>query len=700
MTKLVIVESPAKAKTISKYLGKDYMVKASMGHLVDLPKNKLSVDIENNFLANYTILKDKKKIFKELKKYVKNSDFVYLATDPDREGEAISWHLKNLLSLKNDQYKRIIFNEITKKGISQGLEDPRNINQFLVDSQQARRILDRIVGYKLSPFLWKKIKRGLSAGRVQSAAIKIIVDRENEIKNFKQEKYFTIFANLLIQDNVFIKCILLKVNNVKIIIDNEDQVKKIINEFQENTFNISNLKTNLVKKNTPLPYITSTMQQDALKILNFSSKKTMLIAQQLYEGIDIKNYGVTGLITYMRTDSTRISLDFISETSSFIKENFGKQYCKDNCKKKIKETLIKVQNAHEAIRPSNINLIPFNVKINLTDDQYKLYKLIWQRYIASQMANPIYNNLTLDILNKNFLFRYNIATLKFDGYLKIYDYDLEKNNNDDIISKILKLKINEKINVNEINYDIHLTQSPPYFNEASLIKKLEKVGIGRPSTYAPIISTILDRNYIIKEGKKIIPTKLGIAVYEIMENYFKDIINLNFTAKLEQKLDDVENGKLKYIDLLNDFYSNFSVALNAAEEKMSNQRINVNIKSDELCPNCKINFVIKNSKYGDFLACPNYPKCKNTKSLVNYTNELCPKCNNKLIYKKSKKKFQYIACENIDCKFMTWDKLSKNYCKKCGFVLFKHYDKIEKKIFELCYNEKCNNNNIIKNESE
>ncbi|MCM1507031.1 MAG: type I DNA topoisomerase [Ruminococcus flavefaciens] len=682
MPDLVIVESPAKAKTIKKYLGAGYEVIASMGHIRDLPKSKMGVDKENDFAPHYVEMKGKEDVIKELRKCAKKCDKVYLATDPDREGEAISWHIAQLLKLDMNDNNRVAFNEITKTGIQSGMSSPHKIDTDLVNAQQARRILDRLVGYELSPFLWKKVKRGLSAGRVQSVTVSLIVDREEAIKKFKPMEYWSIDAKFTAPDSdkVFDASLVSvdgkkieipdqsgKVNDSKIRISSRADADSILKRLENAEYKVKSVKRRVTKKQPAPPFITSTMQQEASRKLNFSSKRTMKTAQELYEGVDIEGIGAVGLITYMRTDSLRISAEAKLSASQYIDTVYGSNYLPD--KPREYKSGKNSQDAHEAIRPSTPELTPDRVKNSLTGDQYKLYKLIWERFIASQMANALLDTTSVEIEAEGCIFRASGYSVKFDGFMVLYvDSDSDDNskkelpviNNDDILSLV------------SIAGNQHFTQPPPRYTEASLIKTLEENGIGRPSTYAPTITTITNRQYVERDGKALKPTALGEVTTKLMKEHFKKIVDAKFTADMENSLDEIEHGNKNWVDTLHEFYDDFAETLQKAETAMEGKRVKVpDEETDIICEQCGRNMVIKFSKYGKFLACPGFPECKNAKQIVTEADGNCPRCNGKMLLKKSKKGRSFYGCENYpECNFMTWNVPSKEVCPDCKKTLF------------------------------
>ncbi len=670
MSKLVIVESPAKAKTIKKYLGPDYEVVASMGHIRDLPKSKIGVDIENDFKPVYQVMENKEDTVKKLKTMASKSTMVYLATDPDREGEAISWHLCEILALNEKDNNRVTFNEITKSGVKTGIESPRTIDMDLVDAQQARRVLDRIVGYKLSPFLWKKVRRGLSAGRVQSVTVKLIVDRENEIKAFVSKEYWSIDAKLQNGKSAkFPARFHSKADGEKIEIENEDLVNGILAALQGAEYIVKFVKKGTRNKQPAPPFITSTLQQEASRKLNYSSQRTMKIAQELYEGVDVTDIGTTGLITYMRTDSLRISDEAKAEGKAFILDKYGSQYLHD--KDRVYKQKKNAQDGHEAIRPSIPSLTPDSVKDSLTTDQYKLYKLVWERFIASLMSVCVQNTVSADITAGDYIFKASGYSVKFDGFTALYEEGKDEEKEDE--GTLPELSVGDKLTLKELTPNQHFTQPPPRYTEATLIKALEEYGIGRPSTYAPTISTVIAREYVEREKKTLKPTPLGEVTTELMKDLFKKIVDVKFTANIEDELDLVEEGKTHWITVLKNFYESFDKTLKDAETKMDGTRVKLPVvESDVVCENCGRNMVIKSGRFGKFLACPGYPECKNTKPIIAETEGFCPKCGKKMIQRKSQKGKVYFSCETgKECGFMTWNTPTGDVCPKCGKSLFK-----------------------------
>lgn len=688
-TDLVIVESPAKARTIEKYLGPNYHVVASMGHLRDLPKSTMGVDIENGFEPDYQPVKAREDVIADLKKRAQSADIVYLATDPDREGEAISWHLKELLQLTDEKAKRVTFNEITKKVVSESIQAPREIDQDLVDAQQARRILDRIVGYKLSPLLWRKVRRGLSAGRVQSVATRMVVDRENEIKAFNSEEYWNLDVTLARMEKA--GSFVARFHGTeakKIELNSEAEVDKIVKEISKDEFYIKTVKRGEKQRSPSPPFITSTLQQEASRRLGMTPKRTMSIAQQLYEGVDITGEGTVGLITYMRTDSLRLSEDATKAAKDFIIQHYGRDYYPD--KTRVFKTKSGAQDAHEAIRPSSVELTPELIKKDLTADQYRLYRLIWGRFTACQMANAIYDSVTIDALSADYLFRANNSELKFAGYTAVYE-EAKDDETGERERPLPDLREGEKVNLTKTDKEQQFTQPPSRYTEATLIRAMEEKGIGRPSTYAPTISTITSREYVVKEGKYLRPTVLGEVVTELMVERFKDIVDLKFTARMEETLDNVEEGTRFWKDVLAEFYGGFDNSLQEAEKALDGQHIKIpDEESDEICEKCGRKMVVKTGRFGRFLACPGYPECGFTKPIVVEMPGKCPKCASRILKRTSKRGFAYYACERgADCGFMTWDVPVKENCPECGRTLFKLSGKGKKTPF--CINEQCSN---------
>jgi len=688
-TNLVIVESPAKAKTISKYLGSNFQVAASMGHLRDLPKSTLGVDVDNGFTPDYQPVKARESTIKELKTAVKKSSKVYLATDPDREGEAISWHLKELLKLPDDRAFRVTFNEITQKVVKTSIENPRPIDMNLVDAQQARRILDRIVGYKLSPLLWKKIRRGLSAGRVQSVASRMVVDRENDIRDFVPEEYWLLHVDLsTIEKPGKFTAAFFGDEKKKIELQSEDDVKTIIKAVRSSDFSVHSVKRANKKRSASPPFITSTLQQEASRRLGMAPRRAMSIAQQLYEGVDITNKGTVGLITYMRTDSLRISDEAATDAKKYVTATYGEDYYPETPNRyKSKSS---AQDAHEAIRPSNVFLTPDSIKGSLSNDQYRLYRLIWSRFVASQMAPAVYDSVSVDVISAGYIFRANHSVIIFQGFTAVYEeqHDDEKEQK---ISSLPELKEKDPLKLENVNEEQKFTQPASRYTEATLIRAMEETGVGRPSTYAPTISTIMDREYVVKDGKFLRPTPLGEVVVGLMKERFSDIVDLQFTARMEEHLDSVEKGKDDWQHVLSSFYDGFKKTLDNAETALEGERIKVPDElSDEMCDLCGRQMVIKSGRFGRFLACPGYPECSFTKPLVIEMPGKCPKCGLRILKRTSKNGYTYYACEHLkECGFMTWDVPVADNCPECGQTMFKLSGRGARKPF--CINEKCKN---------
>ena len=671
MSKLVIVESPAKAHTIQKYLGPDYEVLASMGHVRDLPASRLSVDVKNDFAPNYENIKGKGELIKKLRNEAKKSDYVYLATDPDREGEAISWHLAQLLKLDETEQNRVTFNEITKSGIKYGMEHPRCIDQQLVDAQQARRVLDRIVGYEISPFLWKKIRKGLSAGRVQSVAVRLIVDREDEIRAFTPEEYWTLEA-LLAKQGAKTKPFTAKyygTGGKKCEITSEEQANALKAAAEREPFLIKSIKTGTRQKNPAPPFITSTLQQDASRRYGFQAKRTMKVAQELYEGINLPDMGAVGLITYMRTDSLRISDEALSAAHDYIKRTYGDSYAL--AKPRTFRSKSNAQDGHEAIRPTMIELSPMKIKDSLSADQFKLYKLVWERFIASQMAACVQDTVSADITAGEHLFKASGFSVRFDGYTRLYTET--QDNDEEQGTNLPRLEEGEQLNLKELKPGQHFTQPPPRYTEATLIRELEENGIGRPSTYAPTLSTILQRGYVERDGKALKPTIVGETVTRLMKEQFGKIVDVKFTAEMEKELDEVEEGKTEWVGMMHHFYDDFTEMLQSAEKNMEGTKMKIpDEETDIVCELCGRKMVVRHGKYGKFLACPGFPECKNTKTLQQETPGSCPRCGKKVLAKKSKTGRTYYGCEdNPACGFMTWDIPLEEKCPRCGSSLFK-----------------------------
>ncbi len=684
MSNLVIVESPAKAHTIKKYLGRGYTVVASMGHVRDLPKSRMGVDIENHFEPKYIPIRGKAPLIKSLKKEAKNSTKIFLATDPDREGEAISWHLANLLGLDEKTALRVTFNEITKTAVKDGIKNPRSINLDLVNAYQARRILDRIVGYQLSPFLWKKIRPGLSAGRVQSVAVRLIVDREDEIRAFVPEEYWTIDASELLAPSSkkpFSAHFHGGLDGKKIEVKSKEEADAILQALgMKETpdglvasgavpFVVRTVEKSERRKSPAPPFTTSTLQQEASRRLGFQARRTMRAAQELYEGVDVKGYGAIGLITYMRTDSLRIAAEAQQAALAYVGETFGQEYLPE--KPRVYKSRANAQDAHEAIRPTMPELSPEQVKESLSADQYKLYKLIWERFVASQMANKVLDTVGVDIAAGDYLFKASGNTVKFKGFSIVYEMTTDENKESG--KPLPVLNEGDALQVQKLEGNQHFTQPPPRFTEASLIKTLEENGIGRPSTYATTITTILARLYVERDGKQLVPTPLGEVTTKLMREHFADIVDVEFTAKMENNLDKVETGEENWVQMLAGFYGGFDHTLKKAEEELGDVHMKVpDEETDIVCELCGRKMVIKNGRYGKFLACPGYPECKNTKPIVQETGAFCPLCGGRVLAKKSKSGKKYFGCEhNPKCGFMTWDTPLEEKCPKCGGSLFK-----------------------------
>ncbi len=685
---LVIVESPSKAKTIGKYLGPNYVVKASMGHLRDLPKSTMGVDLENNFEPEYVPVPGKEKLIGELQEAAKNADMIYLATDPDREGEAISWHLKELLDLPEDRTRRVTFNAITQKVVTEAIRNPRDIDYTLVDAQQARRILDRIVGYQLSPLLWKKVRRGLSAGRVQSVATRLVVDRENEIRAFVPREYWSLDVKLerVAGPGSFVARYFGEEKKREL--ENEAQVQAVIDDITGKPFTVTNVKKGEKKRTAAPPFTTSNLQQEASRKLNMTPKRTMAIAQQLYEGVDVAGEGTLGLITYMRTDSLRLSEEAMQEAADFIKARYGSAYYYGSFHQF--KTKGNAQDAHEAIRPTHAHLDPEKIRGSLTTDQYKLYKLIWSRFLASQMANAVYDTVSIDTECAGHTFRSSHQSLRFAGFIAVYEEGRDEED-EAVGSALPDLQAGEKANASEIKKEQHFTQPPARYTEATLVKAMEEKGVGRPSTYASIVSTIQDREYVNKVEKRLVPTALGEVVTGLMLERFNDIIDVEFTANMENELDDVEAGQRRWKDVLAEFYQGFHREMVEAEAALEGVRIKVpDEETDEVCEICGRKMVVKIGRFGKFLACPGFPECTNTKPIVERMPGRCPKCGSGLLKRKSKRGYAYYGCEQgASCGFMTWDVPTAEDCPKCGQTMFKKAGKGRNKPF--CVNEACEN---------
>ena len=683
---LVIVESPSKAKTIGRYLGPDYAVKASMGHLRDLPKSTMGIDLEHGFTPKYIPVSGKEDLIKELKKAAAQADTVYLATDPDREGEAISWHLKELLGLPDAKTHRVTFNEITQKVVKESIANPREIDYDLVDAQQARRILDRIVGYQLSPLLWKKVRRGLSAGRVQSVATRLVVDRENEIRAFQPKEYWSLDVTLdRIGKNGSFVAHYYGLDK-KRELENETQVQAVINDITGKRFTVTNVKKAEKKRSAAPPFITSTLQQEASRKLNMTPKRTMAVAQQLYEGVDVAGEGTLGLITYMRTDSLRLSDEAMAAAANFIKQRYGNAYYYG--KFHVFKTKSGAQDAHEAIRPTHVELDPERIQGSLTKEQYKLYKLIWSRFLASQMANAVYDTVSIDTQCAGHTFRSSHQSMRFPGFIAVYEEGRDEEA-ETVGSPLPDLEVGEETNISKIEKEQHFTQPPARYTEATLVKAMEEKGVGRPSTYAAIVSTIQDREYVIKADKRLAPTPLGEVVNGLMMDRFVDIIDVEFTANMETRLDDVEEGKRNWKEVLADFYTDFHQEMVDAEAALEGTRLKVpDEETEEVCELCGKKMVVKVGRFGKFLACPGWPECKSTKPIVERMPGRCPQCGSGMLKRKSKKGYAYYACEKgTECGFMSWDVPTELDCPECGQTMFKKSGKGRMKPF--CINESC-----------
>ncbi len=684
---LVIMESPTKAKTIEKYLGPDYRVTACMGHLRDLPKSTLGVDIEAGFVPDYRPIPNREETIEKLKEEAAKADRVYLATDPDREGEAISWHLCELLELPPEKTLRVTFNEITKNVVLEGIKKPRSIDMGLVDAQQARRILDRIVGYKLSPLLWTKIRRGLSAGRVQSVVTRLVVDREEEIRAFVPEEYWLLDALLSASGSQeTFTAHYYGTEKKKKELHSRAEVDAVMDAVKDAPFTVKSVKRTDKPRSPAAPFITSTLQQEASRRLNMTPRRTMAVAQALYEGLPVAGQDSAGLITYMRTDSLRISAEAAAAAKAFIQREYGKEFYPE--KGRVFRTGKNAQDAHEAIRPANVELTPEKIRKDLTEEQYRLYRLIWRRFVASQMANAVYDNVAVDVLSAGHVFKAAASQLKFPGFTKVYDSQKDE---EEKVKTLPLLREGDELTLRKLKEEQKFTQPPARYTEDTLIRAMEEKGIGRPSTYAPTVSTILDREYVVKEGKQLRPTALGETVTKFMEDRFGNIVDVQFTANMEAQLDRVEEGEKPWKNVLSDFYGDFSKELSDAEEGLKGVRIKVPDEvTDEICPNCGKNLVVKSSRFGRFLGCPGYPECTFTKPIVIEMPGRCPKCGGRILKRTSKKGYTYYACEFVsDCGFMTWDVPVKDDCPECGKTMFKRSGRGYRKPF--CINEECPN---------
>ncbi len=686
--KLIIVESPAKVKTIKKFLSSNYDVMACQGHVRDLPKSTLGIDIDNDFEPKYITIRGKGNLISNLKKSAKKADIVYLATDPDREGEAISWHLLNALNLNDDDYKRITFNEITKNAVKNSIDNSRKIDKALVDSQQTRRILDRLVGYSISPLLWSKVKRGLSAGRVQSAALKIICDREALINAFIPKEYWNIEAILNVENEK--KSLTAKFyGNRKgaIELNSEKETLDLLKKLKKANYKVDDIKKSERIKKSPLPFTTSTLQQEASKRLNFSTSKTMSLAQQLYEGVDVKGYGTIGLITYLRTDSTRVSDEAVADAKKYISENYSSKYVSKYVNSK--KSSAKVQDAHEAIRPANVELNPVVVKDSLSRDQFRLYNLIWTRFVASMMTGAVYDNISINIsADDEYIFKLGASKLKFEGFLAVYrDEEKEENRLNTLLSGI---STDTALTLEKLEESKHFTQPPAHYTEASLVKELEEQGIGRPSTYAPTIYTLINRRYIVKENKCLYVSQLGEVVNGIMEKSFSDIVNIKFTAKLEEELDKIEDERAEWKDILRKFYPKLKNSVDKAKDEIENIKVEEEL-SDEFCEKCGRQMVIKYGPHGKFLACPGFPECRNAKPYFERIGVACPKCGKDIVIRKTKKGRPFYGCISYpECDYTSWQMPTNNKCEKCGSLM------LQKGKLLLCENVDCRNQKKIK----
>ena len=680
---LVIVESPAKAKTIQKFLGKSYKVVASNGHVRDLPKSTMGIDVDNDFEPKYITIRGKGDILAQLRKEVKKADKVYLATDPDREGEAISWHLYHALKLENKKCSRITFNEITKDAVKKSIKNSRDIDMNLVDAQQARRVLDRIVGYKISPVLWAKVKRGLSAGRVQSVALRIIADREDEIAAFIPEEYWSLDANFKVKgEKKPLTAKFYGTKDEKITIHNEEELHKILADLEEAEYEVVDVKRGERSKKAPLPFTTSTLQQEASKALNFATSKTMRIAQQLYEGVDIKGSGTVGLITYLRTDSTRISEEADANARAYVGKAYGEEYVAETAsEQKQKNDGKNIQDAHEAIRPSDVTRVPAEIKESLTRDQFRLYQLIWKRFVASRMQPAKYETTSVKIGADDYRFTVSASKIIFEGFRLAYvESDEEKQSGNVMVNSIDK---DSELTKESFDYKQHFTQPPAHYTEASLVKTLEELGIGRPSTYAPTISTIITRRYVAKENKNLYMTELGEVVNNIMKQSFASIVDVNFTAYMEGLLDMIAEGKVEWKSVISNFYPDLKEAVEKAEKELETVKIEDEV-TDVVCEECGRNMVIKYGPHGKFLACPGFPECRNTKPYLEKIGVACPKCGKDIVLRKTKKGRRYYGCEdNPECDFMSWQKPSEEKCPKCGSYMVEKGNKL------VCGNEQC-----------
>ncbi len=689
---LVIVESPAKAKSIGKFLSKNYIVKASMGHLRDLPKSQMGIDIENDFNPKYIAIRGRGDLVKELKSAAKNSDKILLASDPDREGEAIAWHLVHLLGLNPDDNCRVEFHEITKPAVLQAIKSSRKIDMNRVDAQQARRVLDRLVGYQLSPLLWRKIKKGLSAGRVQSVAVRLICDREEEIRNFEPEEYWTLSGEFRCEGGSF-NAKLLQKHGKKLAISSKEETDKVLAELKKSIFTIGEIKSREKRKQPAPPFITSSLQQEAYRKLNFSPKRTMMLAQQLFEGIDLGKAGTIGLITYMRTDSVRIAETAQAEAKELIMATYGDKFYPPE--PRVFASRGRAQEAHEAVRPTSVLRTPESIKEFLSRDQLRLYRLIWERFIASQMSAAVYDTLTVDVLAGDYLFRANASAVKFPGYLTLYEESSDDPEKDENEESCLNGNLAQGQNLQMLKLDQkqHFTEPSPRYTEASLVRKMEEAGIGRPSTYAPTIETIQTRGYVVKEEKKLVPTELGEIVIALLKENFPDIVDQEFTATMEEKLDDVEEGQITWKSIVRNFYGPFSETLEKAEQNIGKIKVEDEV-SDEKCELCGRNMVIKMGRYGKFLACPGFPECRNAKPLLEAAGVQCPKCSEPLVVRRSKKGRKFYGCSKYpDCDFISWEKPAPINCPQCQAMMTEKNDKRQKQY--VCSNKDCRHTILV-----
>ena len=678
---LVIVESPAKVKTIKKFLGSNYVVTASNGHVRDMPKSQMGIDIENDYEPKYITIRGKGEILAKLRKEVKKADKIYLATDPDREGEAISWHLSKALKLEDKKVYRISFNEITKNAVKASLKNPREIDMDLVDAQQARRVLDRIVGYKISPLLWAKVKRGLSAGRVQSVALRIVADREEEINVFIPEEYWSLDANLKVKgERKVLTAKFYGTEKNKMTISSKEELDKIVKEVENADYSVADIKKGERTKKAPVPFTTSTLQQEASKALNFATAKTMRIAQQLYEGVDIKGSGTVGLITYLRTDSTRISDEADAAVREYIKEGFGKEYVADGETKKSSDKKI-IQDAHEAIRPTDVTRTPASVKEFLSRDQFRLYQLVWKRFVASRMQPAKYETTSVKIAAGQYRFTVAASKVAFEGFRSVYTEAGETKETNNVLLK--GLDMDSVLTKESLDTKQHFTQPPAHYTEATLVKTMEELGIGRPSTYAPTISTIIARRYVVKENKNLYLTEIGEVVNHIMKQSFPSIVDVNFTANMESLLDGVAEGKVRWKTIIENFYPDLEAAVEKAEKELEQVKIEDEV-TDVVCEQCGRNMVVKYGPHGKFLACPGFPECRNTKPYLEKIGVPCPICGKDVVIRKTKKGRRYYGCENNpECEFMSWQKPSTKKCPRCGKYMLEKGNKL------VCSDEQC-----------